>query len=39
MGHICPDVSPGTPLTIVKLDPGGNEVTRYPGVVIDAGRP
>ncbi len=37
--EIWPQLAAGTPLTIVKLDPAGCEVTRYPGVVIDAGEP
>jgi protein associated with RNAse G/E len=32
-----PAMPVGTPLTIVKLDPVGCEVTRYPGIVIEAG--
>jgi predicted RNA-binding protein associated with RNAse of E/G family len=39
MSTTWPDLPPGTPLTVVKLDPDGSEVTRYPGVVIDAGAP
>jgi len=34
-----PPLPPGTHLTVVKLDPGGEEVTRYPGVVVDARAP
>ena len=34
-----PDLPPGTPLRIVKLDPAGAEVARYPAVVIAAGAP
>jgi predicted RNA-binding protein associated with RNAse of E/G family len=37
MGEVWPELTPGTALTIVKLDPDGHEVARYPGVVIDAG--
>lgn len=29
----------GTALTVVKLAPGGSEVVRYPGVVVEAGAP
>src|SRR4051812_22775164 len=32
-----PKMPVGTRLMIVKLDPGGCEVTRYPGLVMDAG--
>ena len=39
MGDAWPELPPGTALTVVKLDPDGQEVTRYPGVVIDAGAP
>src|SRR4051794_30960678 len=35
--EIWPRIAAGTPLIIVKLDPNGREVTRYPGVVIHAG--
>lgn len=34
-----PDLSPGTELQIVKLDPEGNEVTRYPGFVVEGEHP
>jgi predicted RNA-binding protein associated with RNAse of E/G family len=34
-----PPLLAGTPLIIVKLDPKRVEVTRYPGVVIEAGAP
>jgi predicted RNA-binding protein associated with RNAse of E/G family len=37
--EIWPQMVAGKPLIIVKLDPDGCEVTRYPGVVIDAGEP
>jgi predicted RNA-binding protein associated with RNAse of E/G family len=36
---VWPKMAAGTRLTIVKLDPDGCEVTRYPGAVIDAGQP
>jgi protein associated with RNAse G/E len=39
MGEAWPDLPPGTALTVVKLDPEGIEVARYPGVVIEAGAP
>ncbi len=28
------ELAPGTKIEVVKLDPGGDEVTRYPGVVL-----
>jgi hypothetical protein len=39
MESLWPRLEPGTALTVVKLDPDGCEVTRYPGVVIEAGAP
>src|SRR4051812_15170791 len=39
MREVWPDLPPGTALIVVKLDPDGIEVARYPGVVIDVGVP
>src|SRR5215216_4848389 len=39
MGEVWPELPLGTALTVVKLDPDGQEVARYRGVVIDAGAP
>jgi predicted RNA-binding protein associated with RNAse of E/G family len=39
MEEVWPELLPGSALTVVKLDPDGQEVTRYPAVVIDAGAP
>jgi hypothetical protein len=36
MGEVWPELPPGTALTVIKLDPDGQEVARYPGVVIEA---
>jgi hypothetical protein len=36
-GGPAPDLSPGTAVEIVKLDPDGAEVVRYPGVVLPGG--